>query len=219
MPQPVKKKLDSELVKELGDSESKVGALTPVIVSSKTGEVVDGLHRLMARPKWPVTKLPLDKKQTAIARLVLNSVRHPMEALDFNTLAAILLKEGVERGFIAREIHKLTGISYASITAHLANDFKMHHVRHLSEADRKEMSEKAKAARAKRSKIAATLTEEEEVPNAEKKAAEAAQEYSVETSKAYESKEPVKVSEGVACLVCNGTGKCQACQGSGKGAD
>ena len=118
------KKLDREVVGALNRSKRAVGPLIPILISSKTGRMIDGAHRRAANGLWPVTKLPLDEKQGAVARLALNAIRHPPEDLDYDMLGAILRSEGVPRNKIAREIANLTGISYHTVIRHLQEGFK-----------------------------------------------------------------------------------------------
>lgn len=119
----MKKKLNRDLVSELHNSKEKVGPLIPILVSSKTGGVVDGFHRVHANENWPKLKVPLDERQTLIARLVLNTIRHPPESIDYNSLAAMLAHEGTPRNRMVRTIHDLTGISPSTIRKHLDRSY------------------------------------------------------------------------------------------------
>lgn len=143
----MKKKLDSDLVKQLRESKAKVGALLPVLVSSRTGRIIDGAHRIHSDKSWPVVKLDLDEKQGLIAKLSINALRHPLEPLDFDELGALLMRDGVKHGNVAHEIAKQTGVSYNTVLRNLDHGFlkqsNRHYSKEMKQAVGKRMSEAA----------------------------------------------------------------------------
>lgn len=172
----MKKHLDSELVQQLRKSKEKVGALLPVLVSKKTGRIIDGAHRLHSDKSWPVMKLDLDEKQSLIARLSINALRHPLEPLDFDELGGLLVSEGVKHGNVAHEIARLTGISYSVVLSNLDSGFKkpsnVHYSKEMKEAVGERISE---AAANKRNAI----------ESAESRVDEALERHQKETTQAY----------------------------------
>jgi ParB-like chromosome segregation protein Spo0J len=185
----LKKKLDSDLVEQLRKSKEKVGALLPVLVSAKTGRIIDGQHRIRSDKKWPVMKLNLDEKQSLIARLSINTLRHPLEPLDFNELAALLVKEGVRHGQVAKTISDLTGISYAVVLSNLDSGFKLENRPHLSKEQRQRRIESRTIQNDEQ-----VIESSDEPSDVEQRVSEAVEEYSHETARAYDA---LSVSEPI----------------------
>lgn len=178
------KKLDKSYLTQLRESKKQIGPLIPIIVSSKTGIVVDGLHRIHVDGNWPKVKLPLGEKESLIARLALNAIRHPVEDIDFNILAAYLAHEGTPKSKIAKTIHELAGVSVSCISRHLSKSYK---TRQKDEA----YGPLEDAAKEQEAEKETTTTEpESEVEDVEAKAAEAASAYTHETAEAYTEEAP-----------------------------
>jgi hypothetical protein len=125
-----------------------------------------------------------------IARLSLNAIRHPMDKLDFDELAACLVKEGVKYGNIAKEISNLTGVTYETVLRNLDSGFKkpsnVHFSKEMKHAIGKRMSEAAAEKR--------MHAEDESVENiesmtdgVESRVGEAVKAYGNETAQAYDA--------------------------------
>jgi hypothetical protein len=186
----VKKKLDKDLISELRNSKAKVGPLIPILVSSKTGGIVDGFHRIHTDRNWPKLKVSLDEKQTLIARLVLNTIRHPPESIDYDSLAATLAHEGTPRKRMVITIHELTGISPSTIRKHLNRNYLYGKGDELWDsltraARKQELDEKAAKER----------TSETELANSEEKPDAPVEEHRAGNVEAHEVEEPSVPSE------------------------
>jgi hypothetical protein len=112
----------------LRDSVRVIGELSPVL-KSKSGEIIDGKHRLEIDSKWRTeVKAEIDTpEKVLIARLACNDVRRIMPYEEkkriFNDLAEIESKKNI-KGSIASRIEKLTGYSYNTILSYLLPIYK-----------------------------------------------------------------------------------------------
>jgi len=113
------------------------GRLYPVLLD-RHGNVIDGMHRLVADEKWP--KITLEnvetEEQRLIARLVSNICRRHVPAMEkkeiLERLGEIYQKEGVKHGEIAYKIAEETGMSYTWVMKYLPEKFKARKVRKRS---------------------------------------------------------------------------------------
>ena len=106
---------DEEVQKIIKSSKNIVGYIYPVLVNAKTGDVIDGYHRLRADPAWPTQKVEVkDEKHEILLRIHAHHRRQvSQKEIDYwlIQLANELEKEGVQRGEIVGEIARLTGYS------------------------------------------------------------------------------------------------------------
>lgn len=186
----MKKKLDSELVQQLRNSRAKVGALLPILVSSKTNRIIEGVHRFHADKKWPVVKLDLDEKQSLVARLALNAIRHGPDSLDVNELAALLVKDGIKYGNIAKAISDSSGVSYNTVLSLLDSGFKKQTHHQYSKEDKAEIGERFRRVAANKRMNAEhepIANVESAIESAESRVDEAVKRHQNETAQAYNS--------------------------------
>ncbi len=114
---------------ELKSSSERIGQLYPVLVD-RSGNIIDGEHRIDADPNWRrVTLENIEtEKQRVIARIVCNNLRRTVlskEKTDqLGRLAEIYLSEGTERGMIAYRISEETGMSYRWVARYLPHEYK-----------------------------------------------------------------------------------------------
>jgi len=119
----------------------KVGQLYPVLVDAK-GNVIDGVHRLEADPKWRIEKLPeIDtEEKLLVARCVANWHRRQVLREEkeewINSLARIYKKQGLKIGGrdpetqqylpneITSKISEVTGLSEYTVRSYLSQEFK-----------------------------------------------------------------------------------------------
>lgn len=124
----------------------KVGQLYPVLVDAK-GNVIDGVHRLEADPKWRKEKLPeIDtEEKLLVARCVANWNRRQISAKEkeewINGLAEIYGKQGLKvrsqgsgKNEIIAKINEVTGLNPPTIQYYLAEKYKQKEPDHLREA-------------------------------------------------------------------------------------
>ena len=110
-------------------AHKRAGRLYPVLLD-RHGNVIDGMHRLVADEKWP--KITLENVETEehrlIARLVSNICRRHVPAKEkkemLERLGEIYQKEGVKPGEIAHKIAEETGMSYTWVMKYLPEKFK-----------------------------------------------------------------------------------------------
>ena len=110
-------------------AHKRAGRLYPVLLD-RHGNVIDGMHRLVADEKWP--KITLEnvetEEQRLIARLVSNVCRRNVPAKEkkemLGKLGEIYLNEGVEQGKIAYKIAEKTGMTCRWVTKYLPDKFK-----------------------------------------------------------------------------------------------
>ena len=110
-------------------AHKRAGRLYPVLLD-RHGNVIDGMHRLVADEKWP--KITLENVETEehrlIARLVSNICRRHVPAMEkkeiLERLGEIYQKEGVKPGEIAYKIAEETGMSYTWVMKYLPEKFK-----------------------------------------------------------------------------------------------
>ena len=93
-----KPNLDLTAVEGLGKSEENVGQLQPVLVD-KSGNIIDGMHRITVDPKWKVERLDWVKteKDRVLVKLHANYRRQVSKkelSKDFVDIAQFLLREG-----------------------------------------------------------------------------------------------------------------------------
>jgi hypothetical protein len=115
----------SEEEYDLRKSADKIGELYPVIMS-KTGEVVDGFHRLNAKAGWRrEVREDIDTpEKVLVARLISNKFRRQVTAEEvrgwINDLAEIaLIEHGIEPGEISGWVAEETGYSPITVRQYL----------------------------------------------------------------------------------------------------
>ena len=115
---------------DLRKSTDKIGELYPVIVS-KTGEIVDGFHRINSKANWRrEVREDIDTpEKVLLARLISNKFRRQVTAEEvkgwINDLAEIALTErGIEPGEISGWVAEETGYSTRSATYYLDEKYK-----------------------------------------------------------------------------------------------
>lgn len=115
---------------DLRKSAEKVGELYPVIMS-KTGEVIDGFHRINAKAEWRrEVREDIDSPEKVLkARLIANKFRRQVTAEEvrgwINDLAEIALTEhGVVPGEISGWVAEETGYSRDQVTNYLIDKYK-----------------------------------------------------------------------------------------------
>lgn len=120
----------SENEYDLRKSTEKIGELYPVIVS-KSGEIVDGFHRINAKANWRrEVREDIDTPEKVLkARLISNKFRRQVTAEEvrgwINDLAEIAFTEhGIEPGEISGWVAEETGYSQKSVTDYLDQKYK-----------------------------------------------------------------------------------------------
>ena len=110
---------------DLRKSTDKIGELYPVIVS-KTGEIVDGFHRINSKANWRrEVREDIDTpEKVLLARLISNKFRRQVTAEEvrgwINDLAEIALTErGIEPGEISGWVAEQTGYSEITVRKYL----------------------------------------------------------------------------------------------------
>lgn len=118
------------MVDSLEKSREVVGYLYPIVRDAETGEIVDGLHRYEADPKWPEeTRKFRSEKERLLFRLHSNLFRRRVSAKERASqlirLARILEGEGIPKERIAQEIVRLVpGLSQKYILRLLPSRYK-----------------------------------------------------------------------------------------------
>jgi len=120
----------SENEYDLRKSTEKIGELYPVIVS-KSGEIVDGFHRINAKANWRrEVREDIDTPEKVLkARLISNKFRRQVSAVEvrgwINDLAEIAYTEhGIEPGEISGWVAEETGYARKSVTEYLNPEYK-----------------------------------------------------------------------------------------------
>jgi len=120
----------SENEYDLRKSTEKIGELYPVIVS-KSGEIVDGFHRINAKANWRrEVREDIDTPEKVLkARLISNKFRRQVTAEEvrgwINDLAEIAFTEhGIEPGEISGWVAEETGYSRDHVTHYLDSKYK-----------------------------------------------------------------------------------------------
>lgn len=115
---------------DLRKSTEKIGELYPVIVS-KSGEIVDGFHRINAKANWRrEVREDIDTPEKVLkARLISNKFRRQVSAVEvrgwINDLAEIALVEhGVQPGEISGWVAEETGYSERQVRFYLDEKYK-----------------------------------------------------------------------------------------------
>lgn len=121
---------EEEITAGLKLSSKRVGRLYPVILDAH-GNIIDGLHRLEADPKWPKIRLShiASDKDRLVARLIANVCRRRVSAEEkskmLEELGELYVKAGVKPGAeIARKISEETGMSFRWVMKYLPDKFK-----------------------------------------------------------------------------------------------
>ena len=121
----------SENEYDLRKSTEKIGELYPVIVS-KSGEIVDGFHRINAKANWRrEVREDLDTPEKVLkARLISNKFRRQVTAEEvrgwINDLAEIAFTEhGIEPGEISGWVAEETGYSIRRTLFYLDEKYKL----------------------------------------------------------------------------------------------
>jgi predicted DNA-binding ribbon-helix-helix protein len=121
---------EEEITVGLKLSSKRVGRLYPVILDAH-GNIIDGLHRLEADPKWPKIRLShiASDKDRLVARLIANVCRRRVSAEEkskmLEELGELYVKAGVKPGAeIARKISEETGMSFRWVMKYLPDKFK-----------------------------------------------------------------------------------------------
>lgn len=121
---------EEEITVGLKLSSKRVGRLYPVILDLH-GNIIDGLHRLEADPKWPKIRLShiASDKDRLVARLIANVCRRRVSAEEkskmLEELGEAYVKAGVKPGAeIARKISEETGMSFRWVMKYLPDKFK-----------------------------------------------------------------------------------------------
>lgn len=116
---------------DLRKSTEKIGELYPVLVS-KTGEIVDGFHRINAKANWRrEVREDIDTPEKVLkARLIANKFRRQVTAEEvkgwINDLAEIALTEhGVQPGEISSWVAENTGYSIRRTLFYLDEKYKI----------------------------------------------------------------------------------------------
>jgi len=116
---------------DLRKSAEKVGELYPVLIS-KTGETIDGFHRINAKANWRrEVRENIDTPEKVLkARLISNKFRRKVTAVEvrgwINDLAEIALTEhGIEPGEISGWVAEETGYDEHSVRDYLDQKYKL----------------------------------------------------------------------------------------------
>jgi len=93
----------------------------PVVKSSQTGEIVDGLHRLEADPTWPTMEGNFTPLQMTALRLVYNWNRR---LYSNGEMAESLDSIAEETGWAPKDIAEKFGMSYRTVLHHISPKYK-----------------------------------------------------------------------------------------------
>ena len=108
----------------LKDSVKKVGMLVPII-KSKSGEIIDGNHRLEENPAWKDFSVTVNSIDTpvkeAIARLTINVCRRKVSREEKEFLVGLIARQ---TGWDAYQIADATGMSYEWVLKYFPEDLK-----------------------------------------------------------------------------------------------
>ncbi len=116
-----------ELLQRIKRLREKVGEIYPVIETPD--KVLDGHHRLEACPDWKLRKLvtPQNPYEEALIWFAAHE-RRKVEKKEFQAkllaMAEFLLKQGVEKGQIAKQIAEDTGYAQNYINSMLPSKYK-----------------------------------------------------------------------------------------------
>jgi len=119
----------NELLLELRLSKKKIGMLYPILEDFH-GNIIDGHHRLKVDNEWPRMRLVnvKTKKSGIVAKLISNTCRRTVSSKEktemLDELGDILLKEGVEKGQVSKQLAELTGMSYRWVVMYLPKKYK-----------------------------------------------------------------------------------------------
>jgi len=114
--------MDEELIESLRRSKERFGALYPVLQDPE-GNVIDGVHRIMADPEWPKVTIDWLKSSTEskILRLASNWLRRTVpDEEKAESLAAI----AKETGWSPKELAENLGVSYRTVMRYLPDELK-----------------------------------------------------------------------------------------------
>ena len=120
-------------------TSKKVGQLYPVLVDAK-GNIIDGIHRLEADPKWRKEKIPeIDtEEKLLVARCVANWHRRQVSREEkeewINSLARIYKKQGLKvernKNEIKLKIAEVAGLNPDTVLMFLRSEFKVEALPH-----------------------------------------------------------------------------------------
>jgi hypothetical protein len=120
--------VDEDHVRRIKRSVKLLGHIYPVL-TTKSGELIDGRHRLAADPKWPKTALNVDDPLDAyVIHLRLHDLRREFGSGErrelVNKIAEELEKRGYKPGKIGPLIAKMTEYPLPTVDSWLEDRFK-----------------------------------------------------------------------------------------------
>jgi len=109
----------------LKSTAERVGHLTPIL-RDRSGEIIDGVHRLQADPSWQsLVVYDIDKREDPVkfhlARLIVNVCRRKVPAEEITEILGEIAKL---TNWSPKRISEETGMSYQWVMKYLPNEFK-----------------------------------------------------------------------------------------------